>query len=516
MGKTAFFKALQYREMGLVCSLLLVQVAAVQAQWPVLPDGCSSYKGAAIGAGDFDSRLRAIFQKHCVIWYERDKVCRNAAGMDYLLNSWANSTGHTEIGTIGVVQWGGSHAATYPFCKAAQAPARMIAGIPIDAVPLLAQPGYTVEGTWTLTDAKYLDSGMAKVPMLFTVGDGDNICGTENARFAVLEGRKRDALWALAIRRDMGHVNMNTETNLLVAAWLDAILQRRLAGATVGSDGKVQYTNIDPSTGWLGSMDLKMTLRYDEGIPIGVRYGPDSFAVVNSAHISPYGSFIGDKSKASWLPNEETARLWLKVMTGSDQVDTTILLTGPTQLDYFPTAIGEIVPISITTRVASSVSVEKVLFYKEKDGAVSQIGEARTGPYNFIWQLEAYKSNNQNGWEHFNLYAVLVDSQGKQHISQWIPVEVYMPASQASRALRSPGAHGAVIQIRGNELVVHVAGQQIISVDVVGLNGAIIQTANAGRNGASRLALGHLTPGCYVVRVTTNKAGILQRVTIRP
>jgi hypothetical protein len=35
---------------------------------------------------------------------------------------------------------------------------------------------------------------------------------------------------------------------------------------------------------------------------------------INDVYIAPYNSFEGDKSKASWLPNQDFARLWMQKM----------------------------------------------------------------------------------------------------------------------------------------------------------------------------------------------------------
>jgi pimeloyl-ACP methyl ester carboxylesterase len=129
----------------------------------------------------------------------------------------------------------------------------------------------------------------AGVPGYFLFGQNDQTISADVAnsiRIVVEQNRARGAPWAFAIEPGAGHAQV--EDQELIFSWMTAVITARLTPGT----GTIRPAA--ESSGWLG--------------------GGTSFV------IAPYACFSGDKTAASWLPTEQTARRWqAHVSSGTSQ-----------------------------------------------------------------------------------------------------------------------------------------------------------------------------------------------------
>jgi hypothetical protein len=128
----------------------------------------------------------------------------------------------------------------------------------------------------------YLDSSAAvSVPGYFFLGEFDLPLIATSVTAAFERQRALGAIWALAIERSADHAWVGHHSQIF--NWAKIVVARRLP-ATITGGTPVALHPMGESSGWLGDRD--------------------SFSVAG------YPCFIGDKSRASWLPSEQTAREW--------------------------------------------------------------------------------------------------------------------------------------------------------------------------------------------------------------
>ena len=126
------------------------------------------------------------------------------------------------------------------------------------------------------------------VPGYFFIGELDSPEISASVTTAFERERARGAIWALAIERNAGHAWVGHHSQIF--NWAGVVVSRRLpAVATPGVPAALRP--MGEGGGWLG----------DRG----------SFSVAG------YPCFTGDKSRASWLPSEQTAREWQGMMGGT-------------------------------------------------------------------------------------------------------------------------------------------------------------------------------------------------------
>jgi len=101
-------------------------------------------------------------------------------------------------------------------------------------------------------------------------------------------------------------------TKEFVRNWIDAVVKLRLPSVPLSG-----LREIDPKEGWLGGLKTAC----DDGWYTGCgNYEDMNHLTIVEAWIAPYDQFEGDRSKASWLPDEEVARLWYSAHTGKEWV----------------------------------------------------------------------------------------------------------------------------------------------------------------------------------------------------
>lgn len=124
---------------------------------------------------------------------------------------------------------------------------------------------------------------LAQLPALILVGGKDPGNGGDAERRA-LEGRAVGAPWTFGTEPQATHQDpkdMEAASSLLVS-WMSAVLQRR-----IGAGGQALQAVTDAGT-WFGDL--------------------------STGEIALAASFLGDKAKAFWLPDETAAREWRKVV----------------------------------------------------------------------------------------------------------------------------------------------------------------------------------------------------------
>jgi hypothetical protein len=127
------------------------------------------------------------------------------------------------------------------------------------------------------------------VPASFFIGGNDEASRRTNITRVFDENRAAGALWSVAIEPNTAH-DAIVDIDMLIR-WMDAVLTRRLPESAVPG-GPVTLRPITEASGWLGDRS--------------------SFAVAQ------YGSYSGDKLRASWLPSEQTARDWQALVSVPD------------------------------------------------------------------------------------------------------------------------------------------------------------------------------------------------------
>lgn len=223
-------------------------------------------------------------KKSCEYWF----IANYGSGTALMraLNDFAKQSQHPELDRVPWAMWGHSGGADWSTQMMQKYPERTIAAI--------AARG----GAFFLLGN---NPNIANIPVLFALGEKDRkiaVSGTLDLPIQAFERyRKLAAPWTLAI--EAGAEHEVGDTRFLAISYLDAIITQRLP--TQGNDLKP----IDSTLGWLGNIDTK--------------------------EIAPVAKFTGDPLKATWLPNEETARKWQQYVT-TGQINPTQKPRAPTNL----------------------------------------------------------------------------------------------------------------------------------------------------------------------------------------
>jgi pimeloyl-ACP methyl ester carboxylesterase len=203
-----------------------------------------------------------------------DRVVRTAAegGADALLvilQRLGEDSAHKELKDAPLLLWGWSAPASFGTTFAELYPERTVAFI-----------RYHTHRRGIQLDMKVLRN----IPALLIAGGEDEIAGTEDAETFWKSGRAAGAPWTFAIEPGATH---GTEESVvsshgLILPWIAAVVRQRLA------PGSTRLRPVTEDSGWLGNNQ--------------------------SAEIGPHATFASPKEKASWLPDETTARGWRTVL----------------------------------------------------------------------------------------------------------------------------------------------------------------------------------------------------------
>ena len=123
----------------------------------------------------------------------------------------------------------------------------------------------------------------AGVPGHFLIGEVDELYRRQNITAVFEAGRAAAAPWAVSIDPFQHGPVLDFD---LMFDWIEAVLSARLSP---GASGPLRAVTI--ADGWLGDR--------------------------SNGAISPYACFSANRSTASWLPSEETARDWQRMAKGT-------------------------------------------------------------------------------------------------------------------------------------------------------------------------------------------------------
>jgi len=201
-------------------------------------------------------------------------LLRNAAagGADVLfslLQRLAQESSHPELKDTPMVFWGWSAAASFGTTFAELYPDRTIGFI-----------RYHTHLRGLPVDMKVL----TKIPALLIAGGKDETAGIEDAETLWKMGRSVGAPWTFAIEPNASHFNEEVfvSTQELIFPWISAVVSQRV------TSGSIPLRDVIDASGLLGN--------------------------THNGQITPYATFQGVKTEASWLPNEEAARGWQSVL----------------------------------------------------------------------------------------------------------------------------------------------------------------------------------------------------------
>jgi len=186
------------------------------------------------------------------------------------LTDAANSRGHPELANAPLVLQGMSNGGCAVHKIVAEIPNRVIGFISMKAPAGCGFPG---------------SSAFTSVPGYFFLGELDTRDIADFVTTTFEQKRARGAVWALAIERGAGHVWVRSHA--MIFSWAAVVAAQRLP-ATVTPGAPVALREVGESSGWLGDR--------------------------TSFSIAGYSCFTGDKTAASWLPSEQTAREWQSMM----------------------------------------------------------------------------------------------------------------------------------------------------------------------------------------------------------
>jgi hypothetical protein len=232
--------------------------------------------GETIGAGILHLRISSIRAFPAGPVQADVEPNRNAAAggdeaLAALMRVFAAESGHPELSDVPLLFWGWSSAAGFGPSYARLHPERTLGFIRYHS----HLRGLAVD----LETAQH-------IPALLFVGADDAADIAEDSRTLFKSGRAVGAPWSLALQPGVPHQIRGTDmtkATALAIPWITAVVRERLPRA----GGRLRA--VPPETGWLGNP--------------------------STGEVFPYGSYAGDKSEASWLPDEPSARAWQAVVT---------------------------------------------------------------------------------------------------------------------------------------------------------------------------------------------------------
>ena len=202
------------------------------------------------------------------------QVVRNAAvggagGLLMLLERLAEESGRPELKDVPVLLWGHSAAGSFGITFAALHPGRTIAFV-----------------RWNshLRELPVAIEDVMAIPALMIAGEKDGVAGVEDTRDLWMKGRSAKAPWTLAVQPGAPHGSTKSlqRSKELLLPWIAAVLRARTPSGGSG------LRSVSDASGWLGSHE--------------------------TAEVAAYDRFAGTKLKASWFPDELSARGWQSVL----------------------------------------------------------------------------------------------------------------------------------------------------------------------------------------------------------
>jgi hypothetical protein len=121
------------------------------------------------------------------------------------------------------------------------------------------------------------------IPALLIIAGGDDPLWNNFNRGMYSAHRDAGGPWAIAEEPGQPHLSLTVNVQELYLPWIASILEQRLP-TTPGE----QLRTIDEESGWLGNL-----VTFD---------------------IASWADYVGDRSMAAWLPSQDAATLWRRVV----------------------------------------------------------------------------------------------------------------------------------------------------------------------------------------------------------
>ncbi len=223
-----------------------------------------------------------------------------------------------------------------------------------------------VSCAWIMDPAK-MGAAERQVPACFTLGeipDAFKMLPDIEAKF--IPARRQGLPWGLAVQHGCAHDWGNSAA--LFVPWIVALAEARLARGTGAGAVRAAMAEVDVRAGWLGDLDST------HGV---------------WAEVAPYADYGGDRSRATWLPNETVAWVWRAMMAEKMPVQLTAGTPdgGKTLGPYRPKSGFELMlepdeSLVLGVTVGGDQQMRLVTFY---DGA-RKLGDARGAPWQWRWE----------------------------------------------------------------------------------------------------------------------------------
>ena len=198
---------------------------------------------------------------------------------------------HPELVNAPVIRVGLSSNGGFTMLLAQQHPERMLACVTHQPLPPWAKGNENfnfnrmTETNSSLVGKPHDISQSFRVPCILQAGENDPVCGTIMAYGLTDYARSQQAPWTYFCLPRGGHGNVLP--NELLMAWLDGVIAQRLPADVDLSKGLPKLNEIRIEAGWLAN-------------PV-------------TLEIAEFAKYSGEKSKATWLPNEASALAWKKL-----------------------------------------------------------------------------------------------------------------------------------------------------------------------------------------------------------
>lgn len=214
------------------------------------------------------------------------------------LEEFAPRVGHPELANLPAVIMGGSRFGGFGQQLAKLHPGRVIGFVSF--VAALSQNEESI-----------------KIPGVCMPGDQDSSSESQiNLMNKIFAGRTENALWAIAMLWGVDHKCGYCMDYSYT--FLDQVIKERLPD-NIPSDGNITLKDYQESEGWLGQMEKYNTAKSERR----------SFWNNRIPTVADFASYAGDKSSATWIPNEYLAKVWQSFALYENTIKASI--TTPTQ-----------------------------------------------------------------------------------------------------------------------------------------------------------------------------------------
>jgi hypothetical protein len=195
---------------------------------------------------------------------ERNAAAGGGDGLLLLLRRLATQSGQEELSGIPMLFWGPSAAGSFGTTFAMWHPERTIGFVRYDS---------HLRGLAVQVDV------IQDIPALLLAGGADEVAGTQDAKNLWQQGRTLGAPWTFGIEPAQGHGQGLDKATAFTLFWMKGVIRHRVRGK--------RLRQIDRATSWWGDNDTFVITRQRP-------------SVERMTH-------------TSWLPDEQTAKLWQDV-----------------------------------------------------------------------------------------------------------------------------------------------------------------------------------------------------------